>query len=470
MKNNDNKKNNTKGEGLEKLKFSEKLACGINNGSATFHVQVVSLFMLFFFTDIMKISAAYVAILFLVVRVLDAALTPFFGIMMDKVTTPWGKYKPWIIAIGALLGVFGWLAFTNFNLGATGNLVYATITYTLYSIFLSMSGAPANAITPVVTKRIEDRLSMGQIGYMTIMVGAMLGTALIQPLYKALGGGNDAKGFSLVMGAAAIISIGIAIWQKFTIKERYLVTPKKGEKGPSVIKMLAAVFSNKTALIVYTFAFAINLANGLRNGVQIFYMKYYFHNDMLVTVSALVAMVPMLLGVMLSSKLTKHIGIKTNLIVSAIVQVIAMAVVIILPPTVIGVAAYLILMGLIALASGLANPAQGTMLPGAIDYTEWKTKMNINGFMSSFQGFLQTLATAVSGAIAAGALAFIGYDNTAAVQSSGTLFGLRVVMSILPAIAMLLTLTVVKFDLTEEKQAQITKELAERRKAEEENL
>jgi len=470
MKTKINKKNNTTGEAIEKLKFTEKLACVINNGTGTFHVQVVSLFMLFFYIDIMKINPGFVAVLFLVVRVLDAVLTPVLGLIMDKVTTPWGKYKPWILIIGALLGIFGWFSFTNFNLGASGNMIYATITYTFYSIALSMSGVPSNAITPAVTKKIEDRLSMGQISYMTIMIGATLGTALIQPLYKVLGGGNDAKGFSLVMGIAAIFSIILAIWQKFIIKERYITTPQKGEKGPSVIKMLGVVFSNKTALIVYTFVFAINLVNGLRNGVQIFYMKYYFHNDMLVTISALVAMVPMLLGVMVSSKLTKRIGIKTNLIVSAIVQVVAMAAVLILPPSALGVTAYLILIGIIALASGISNPAQQTMLPSAIDYTEWKTNLNMNGFMSSFQGFLQTLATAVSGAIAAGALAFIGYNSEATTQSSGTILGLRVVMSIMPAVAMLLTLTVVKYDLTEEKQAQITKELAERRKAAEESI
>jgi len=261
------------------------------------------------------------------------------------------------------------------------------------------------------------------------------------------------------------VSIAIAIWQKVVIHERYISLPEKGEKGPSFVKMLGAVLSNRTALIVYLFAFGINLASGLRNGVQIFYFKYYFNNDMLVTISGLVALLPTLIGVMLSSKFTKLVGIKKNLVLSVIVTMVSMGVVIILPPTSMGVVAYMVSLAFMGFFSGLANPAQGTMMPAAIDYTEWKTGMNINGFMTSFGGFLPTLATALTGAAAAWALHIFGYVEGAATQSSSTILGLKLFMSIVPAICSILTLSVVWFDLTESKQAEITKDLAERRKA-----
>jgi GPH family glycoside/pentoside/hexuronide:cation symporter/probable glucitol transport protein GutA len=112
---------------------------------------------------------------------------------------------------------------------------------------------------------------------------------------------------------------------------------------------------------------------------------------------------------------------------------------------------------------GMATPAQGTMMPAAMDYTQWKTGMNINAFMGSISGFIGTVATALAGAIAAGALNFIGYVPGAE-QSSSTILGLRVLMSILPALIIAFRICVIWFDLTEEKQAQISKELEERRK------
>jgi sugar (glycoside-pentoside-hexuronide) transporter len=447
-----------------KLKFGEKFAAVINDGVATFHFQVIQLFLLFFYTDIMKISPAYVAGLFLFTRIIDACLTPVFGMVVDKVSTPWGKYKPWVIAVGLGLGIFGWLTFTTPDLSPDGKIIYATVTYVVYSLFLSIVSAPVTALKPAVTKRIDDRLSMGQIGFFFVMFGAMIAQIGVQPLYKALGGGNDAKGFSIIMAALLVLSVLIAIYQQFTIKERYVVQPAKSEKGPSLNEMFKAVFTNKTAIIVYMFVLGTNLANGIRSGASIYYFKYYFHNESLLAIVGLVSLLPTMIGVALSTKVTKRIGIKKNLVISAIVGVIGTAATIVLPPSSIGVILYMVLSALIALFAGLSTPAQGTMMPAAMDYTEWKTKKNVNAFMGSFQGFLQTLATALSGALTAGILAVIGYVGGAAEQSSETLFGLKVLMSIVPAVAVLLTLSVIWFDLTEDKQAQITKELEERRR------
>ncbi|MEH7098404.1 MFS transporter [Neobacillus vireti] len=446
-----------------KLKFNEKLPAVINGGTGTFHSQMIQLFLLFFYTDIMKISPAYVAGLFLVTRIVDAFLAPAFGILVDRVTTPWGKYKPWVIAIGLGMGLFGWLAFTNFDLGENGNIVYATITYAIYSIFMAIGQGPGGALGPAMTKRIDDRISMGQMSYFVIMIGAILAQVAVQPLYKALGGGNDARGFSLIMGLFAGLSIFIAIYQQFKIKERYVIQPAKNEKGPSLKEMFVAVFTNKTAIIVYLFVLGINLMNGIRSGASIYYFKYYFHNEGLLAISGMVMLLPTMIGVAFSSKVTKWIGIKKNLVIGAIVGIVGSAAIIALPPSSNGIILFMVLSVIISFFAGLSTPAQATMMPAAMDYTEWKTKLNVNAFMGSFQGFLQTLATALAGAITAGALAVFGY--TAGVeQSSETLFGLKVLMSIIPAVVSILTLSVIWFDLTEDKQAQIAKELEERRK------
>ncbi len=448
-----------------KLKFSEKLAATINGGFGTFHVQVIQLFLLFFYTDIMKISPAYIAALFLITRIADAFLSPAFGILVDKVTTPWGKYKPWLILGALLTGIFGWFTYTNFNLGPTGNLIYATITYVLYSLVFNVGGAPALALIPAMTKRIDDRASIGQISFFLAIIGAMVAQIGVQPLYKLLGGGNDAKGFSIIMGIVAIITIVVAIFQQRVLKERYLIQTSETRKGPSIKTMFKAVLTNKTAIIVYLYVFALNLSNGIRSGASIYYFKYYFHNDNLLAITGIVAILPTMLGVMLSTVVSKRLGIKKLLIIASVVNIASMFLVMFLPSSGTGVTMYMVLLCLLSLFTGLATPVQGTMMPAAMDYTEWKTKLNINAFMGSFQSFLTTLGSALSGSITAGVLYVAGYVANAPQQSSASIFGLKLLMGVVPAAVFVLTLGVVFFDLTEEKQKQITKELAERRKA-----
>ena len=446
-----------------KLKFGEKVAVVIPGTLGTFHSQVIQIFLLFFYTDIMGISAAYAAGLFLFIRIFDAIAAPAFGIFIDKVNTPWGKYKPWFIGIAIFAAAFGWLTFTDFGLSGNAKLVYATITYFLYSTCKTLEIAPQMAIVPVVTKRIDDRMSMNQISYFLMMIAAVVASVAIQPLYKRLGGGNGAKGFSIIMGTVAVITIIIGVFQALKVKERYVVQPKKEERSLSLIQMLAALLRNKTALIVYAYILGINLSNGFRSTLSIYFYKYYFHNEGLVAIMGMIGMVPTLLGVVLSGRVTKRIGIRNNLVIGSIINVITIAALIVVPPTKAGLIIFIVLSAVGGLFAGIATPASGTMMPAAMDYTEWKTGKNINGFMGSLQGFLQTFSTAISGSIAAVSLSIIGYVSGAAQQSSSTILGIKILMSIVPAVIMLLTLVVLKFDLTEEKQAQITKELAERR-------
>lgn len=81
----------------------------------------------------------------------------------------------------------GWLTYTVPDISFDGKVVYATITYVLYSIFLSVTSAPTTALKPAMTKSIDDRLSMGQIGYFVVIIAALLSQIAVQPLYKALG-------------------------------------------------------------------------------------------------------------------------------------------------------------------------------------------------------------------------------------------------------------------------------------------
>lgn len=451
-----------------KLKLREKIACAIGGMTGTFHFQMIQMYLLYFYTDVMKINAAYVAGLFLFARVIDAFLAPAFGILVDKITTPWGKYKPWFIILTVPTMIFGWLTFTNVNLSPNGKLIYATITYLIYSIGMALGQGPGAAMTPAITKRVDDRVSIGIWSYILVMIGAMVVVIGAQPLYKSLGGGNEAKGFSFLMGAAAVIGILISIFQVVTLKERYVVQSSKDEKKPPFGEMFKAVFTNKTAVIVYLFVFANNLANGVRSAVMIHYFKYYFHNESLMVTMGIVGLAPVLIGVMFSSKVTKLIGIRNNVLLSAIINIVSMISIIFVPASSSGVTIFLAVSVIASLFNGFSNPAQSAMMPAAMDYTEWKSGMNVNAFMGSIQGFMQTFATALSGAIAAGALAFVGYVPGVE-QSSNTILGLKILMSILPAIIISLTLSVVWFDLTEDKQAQITKELAERRKNAEAN-
>lgn len=446
-----------------KLKIHEKIALSVGGISGTAHFQMLSMFLLFFYTDVMKISAAYVAGLFLLSQVLNVIVAPVFGIFVDKISTPWGKYKPYTIILGIPTALFGWLTFTDFHLSHHLELVYATFTYLIYSMLIAIAQAPGAALTPAMTKRLDERLSIGTFSYIFVLAGAMFVAIGVQPLYKTLGGGNEALGFTLLMAGFAVFCSAISIFQFINIKEKYVVKHNKDVMRPKLKEMIIAVFTNKAAIIVYVYVFASNLANAIRSAVMIHYFKYYFHNEALMVTVGAASLLPMIIGAILSPIITKRIGLKANVLTATIINVITMASIIAIPNSTSGVIILIVISIIGSLFTGFASPAQSAMMPAAMDYTEWKSGINVNAFMGSFLGLLQTSSTALAGAIAAGALVIVGYVPGVE-QSNETIFGLKVLMGILPAVIISLTACVIWFDLTEEKQNQITKELAERRR------
>ena len=72
-------------------------------------------FLLYFYTDVFGISAAAAGTLLLVARVIDAMLDPVMGLITERVTTRWGKFRPYLLFGTPVLGILLILTFTTPN-------------------------------------------------------------------------------------------------------------------------------------------------------------------------------------------------------------------------------------------------------------------------------------------------------------------------------------------------------------------
>jgi Na+/melibiose symporter-like transporter len=216
-------------------------------------------------------------------------------------------------------------------------------------------------------------------------------------------------------------------------------------------------------MINFSIVFGTNLSGGVRTGVMLYYLKYYFNKPEFMSVVGGVGLIATIAGAVLSSIVCKKIGLKATMIWSQVLSLLTCALAFFAPATGVGLIFFLIVSLAGTFFSGLFNPMQGTLLPTAIDYAEWKYHVNANGFLGAVNGFTQTLAGAISGALVAGLLGVFGYVPDVA-QTGTAIFGLRLLVSIVPAILQIFMFAVIWFDFTEEKQRQMTAELNERRK------
>lgn len=82
---------------VTKLSFKEKLGYGLGDTASHFVWDMVGFWILIFYTDTFGISAAAAGTIMLIARVWDMVNDPLMGVISDRTTSRWGKFRPYIL-------------------------------------------------------------------------------------------------------------------------------------------------------------------------------------------------------------------------------------------------------------------------------------------------------------------------------------------------------------------------------------
>ena len=77
-----------------KLHWGEKAGYALGDTASNFYWKVFEVYVVFFYTDVFRLPPATLATMLLVTRVFDAVADPVMGIIADRTTTRWGKFRP----------------------------------------------------------------------------------------------------------------------------------------------------------------------------------------------------------------------------------------------------------------------------------------------------------------------------------------------------------------------------------------
>lgn len=238
---------------------------------------MVGTYITYFYTNILGISPFVAGVVFMVARLVDAFTDPLMGIIVDKTNTKIGKYRPWIIAGAPFLGIMFVLLFTAPNFSMTGKVVYAFITYIIYSLAWTIVQIPQLALPAILTNDIAKRTRIQTIFQAFGSIASLIISAWALPILDKLGGQDDAGAwfkFTVIFGT---ISVVIFILSAMSVKnvDTYdpTATKKAGEKF-SLKETFSVITKNRAlvcVLITYgTDMFAFQISNSLR----MYFFKY----------------------------------------------------------------------------------------------------------------------------------------------------------------------------------------------------
>ena len=207
-----------------KLGFKEKFAYGIGAVGKDMVYMLSASYILYYYQDIMGVSAWVMGIILLIARVFDAFNDPLMGVLVAKTKTKWGKFRPWLF-IGTLTNAI--VLFFMFaappSLNGKGLVAYAAVFYILWGVTYTMMDIPYWSMVPAFTESGKERESMSALGRSCAGVGSAIITIVTVLAVAAIG--NLALGRS---NDNIIMSLGKKA-DSNTIIEAYIV--EKDEAG-----------------------------------------------------------------------------------------------------------------------------------------------------------------------------------------------------------------------------------------------
>ena len=445
----------------EKLKLKEKVGYGFGDAASSMFWKLFSMYLMFFYTDIFGISAAVVGTMFLVTRIWDAAFDPVVGIIADRTASRWGKFRPYILFGAIPFGIAGVLTFTTPSFGLTGKIIYAYITYSAMMMLYSLVNVPYASLLGVMSSDGKERTTLSSFRMVFAFGGSILALALVNPLVQFFGGdtaGKEQRAWQLSIVVFAIIA---AILFYFTFSwTRERVKPIKAEKV-SLKYDLKDLLANRPWWILLGSGISALIFNSIRDGAAIYYFKYFVQNQDLVSIYLVLGQAFNIVGIIFVTPLANRFGKKTTYFYAMVIA------------TVLSIAFYwlnadniiliIVLQCLISICAGSIFPLLWSMYADIADYSEYKTGRRATGLIFSSSSMSQKFGWTLGGALTGWLLAIYGFKANV-VQTSEVQSGIRMMLSIFPAVGTILSvLFIYIYPLNEKMMADISIKLTNKR-------
>jgi len=254
-----------------RLSFKESLGYGLGDMASNFFFQTFGIFLLYYYTDVFGIAPAAAGTMMLVTKAIDAFTDPAMGLLADRTSTRWGKYRPYLLWMAIPYGICGYLIFANPDLDQAGKLVYAYITYSLMMLAYTAINVPYSSLMGVLSPSSNARRIASNFRFVGAFGGGFLIALFVRPIVEMLGDGDEIRGFQFTMALFALISIVMFLITFATTRER--VQPPVGQQNDAIGE-IKELFKNKPWVILFWGAVASTTFLVMRDSVTIAYFKY----------------------------------------------------------------------------------------------------------------------------------------------------------------------------------------------------
>lgn len=454
-----------------KTSLSEKIGYGFGDMACCTFWKVFSYYLPFFFSNIFGLRLDQVALLLVVTRIWDAVSDPMMGILADRTSTKWGKYRPYLLLMALPFALSGIFLLTTPAVSPSMKLIWAYVTYIMMMTVYTALNVPYGAMLGVMTDDSDTKTVLSSFRMFFAYGGSFLVLFLWEPLCKVLGGYDAPAGWQhtmMVVSAFALILLVLC----FAMTKEKLHTVSTVSVGSD----LKSLLRNAPWWILLGAAICSNLFNTVRGSTVAYFfndvigpdvnlhlggLSFLFYAGLFLSIGEICNMI----GVAIAPMISKALGKKTAYMSSFAILIALSIAFFYIPISQSGYWMMLVLQVVISIFTGIISPLVWSMYADVSDFAENRDGTASTGLIFSSASMAQKFGGAVGGAAVMWLLAAFGYNTTAgAVQTPEAIEGLKILMSWIPAaVAAIACVCTFFYPLTKSRMEKIQEELAVKR-------
>lgn len=442
-----------KREDISKKEFASYFGYGFGQ---CISFGLVGSYILFFYTDILGISAAAASMIFLIARTWDAINDPMMASVMDTLHSKHGKFRPYLKYMPFLIAIITILCFLPLDgLSPTAKILFAGGTYILWGMIYTVSDVPYWSLSTVMSQDAQQRTKLITFANMGVFAGIGLSPVVFVPLAEWLGQGDQGRGYLLATIVLMAFALPVMLNGFKNTKER-VKPPKTKVKIKDAVR---AVRANKPMFAVLV-VFFCNVFMNITQALNVFFFTYNLGNASLMSIFGIISLASCI-GFFIIPSLAKRFK-KKHLLMT----IVAIDIVIRIVWFSVGYSSVFVSFVFIAITMLLytaTGPLISAMLAETIEYTELKTGKRNEAVTFSGQTFTGKLSVAIAGGATGVILTWINYAPNQE-QTVATTDALFFVVALLPALGSLIRLIVMYFyNYTEDEYNEVVEKLEERK-------
>ena len=394
-----------------KLSPKFKLLFSTGDLSTSIPLAILMFFQLYFLTDVAGLNPAKAAWSVGLPRIWDAVNDPLFGLISDRIRSPWGRRRVLLLFGSIPLGLsflFLWLVPP---FGDTGLAVYYALIFIIFDTSFTMVHVGYNALTPEMTPDYDERSSLN--GYrMMFSISGTLGAIIIATVLSwYIPDQRTLYGFlGVILGLISIIPPLIV----FRITKE--LPPEDLPESLSLKNAMVFTLRNQPFRMVMGLYLLSWTTASILAAVLVYFANYYLKVPEQSNYFVLVAQGSAILFIPIVVKISQKLDKRKAFIVGTISWAIICLGIYSIQSDQVGFGYILAALSGFGIATAYVVP--WSMIPDVIEYDQIRSGRRREGSYYSFASFFQKLATGAALWAMGQALAFSGYITP---ESSGSL-------------------------------------------------